>query len=182
MPQISLWNIFSVFLRIGAFTIGGGYAMIPAIQAEMLRRGWMTEEELPDIIALAQGAPGLLAVNMSIFAGYKLRGLKGGIAATLGCIVAPFIIILLIAMVFTSFKDNLTVQRMFMGIRPVTIALIASPLIKMARRNRTVWAWAITAGVFAAITFLKFSPVYILLVILVIAVAAAWYKEGRSGR
>ena len=180
MPQVSLWEIFSVFLRIGAFTIGGGYAMIPAIQAEMLRKGWMSDDELPDIIALAQGAPGLLAVNMSIFAGYKLRGFWGGVAATIGCIIAPFTIILLIAMVFTSFKDNAVVQRMFMGIRPVTISLIAAPLIKMARRNRTWWAWAITVGVFFAITFLKFSPVYILLTILVIAVAVAWRKEGRG--
>ena len=180
MPQVSLLDIYTVFLRIGAFTIGGGYAMIPAIQAEMLRKGWMDEEELPDIVALAQGAPGLLAVNMSIFAGYKLRGLKGGIAATLGCITAPFIFILLIAMVFTSFKDSPVVERIFKGVRPVTIALIASPLIKMARRNRAWWSWIITVGVFAAIALLKFSPVYILLTILVIAVVAAWYREGHS--
>ena len=80
----SLWKIFLVFAKIGAFTIGGGYAMIPLIRDEMVRRGWMTDEELPDIIALAQSAPGVLAVNMSVFAGYRLRGVKGSIAATLG--------------------------------------------------------------------------------------------------
>ena len=75
----SLLDLFSVFMKIGAFTIGGGYAMIPLIKDEMEKRKWIDGEELPDIIALAQSAPGLLAVNVSIFAGYKIRGLKGSI-------------------------------------------------------------------------------------------------------
>ena len=90
----SLWKIFLVFAKIGAFTIGGGYAMIPLIRDEMVRRGWMTDEELPDIIALAQSAPGVLAVNMSVFAGYRLRGVKGSIAAPLGATLPSFLIIL----------------------------------------------------------------------------------------
>ena len=85
--QVSLMEIFGVFAKVGAFTIGGGYAMIPIIQREMNSRGWIGEDELPDIIALAQSAPGVLAVNMSIFAGYKLRGVKGSIAAT------PFLLV-----------------------------------------------------------------------------------------
>ena len=72
--KVSLWQIFAVFAKIGAFTIGGGYAMIPIIQAEMQRRGWISEEDLPDIVALSQSAPGVMAVNISIFAGHKLRG------------------------------------------------------------------------------------------------------------
>ena len=80
--MVSLWKIFWVFAKIGAFTIGGGYMMVPAIEAEMRGRGWLSEEELPDIVAIAQSAPGLLTVNMSIFAAYKLRGLAGSIAAT----------------------------------------------------------------------------------------------------
>ena len=100
--MVSLWQIFLVFAKIGSFTIGGGYAMIPLIRAELVRRGWISEEELPDVIALAQSAPGILAVNMSIFAGYKMRGFKGSVAATLGSSLPSFLIILLIAMLFTG--------------------------------------------------------------------------------
>ena len=130
---VSLWQIFAVFAKIGAFTIGGGYAMIPIIQDEMSRRGWISEEELPDIVALSQSAPGVMAVNISIFAGYRLRGVKGSIAATLGSITPSFCIILAIAMLFTSFKDNPWVVRAFKGIRPVVIALIAVPMVNMAK-------------------------------------------------
>ena len=84
---VSLWQIFTVFAKIGAFTIGGGYAMIPLIRDEMIKRDWMTDEELPDIIAMAQSAPGVLAVNMSIFVGHKLHGVKGSVVATLGSVL-----------------------------------------------------------------------------------------------
>ena len=109
--KVSLWQIFAVFAKIGAFTIGGGYAMIPIIQNEMARRGWISEEELPDIVALSQSAPGVMAVNISIFAGYRMRGVKGSIAATLGSITPSFLFILAIAMLFTTFKDNPWVER-----------------------------------------------------------------------
>ena len=112
----SLWQIFLTFAKIGSFTIGGGYAMIPLIRDELLKKGWLTEEELPDIIALAQSAPGVLAVNMSIFAGYKMRGFKGSLAATLGSVLPSFLIILLIAMLFTGYKDNPVVIKIFKGI------------------------------------------------------------------
>ena len=104
--KVSLWQIFWVFAKIGAFTIGGGYAMIPIIQAEMSRRGWIGDDDLPDIVALSQSAPGVMAVNISIFAGHKLRGFKGSVAATLGSILPSFLIILGIAMFFSAFKDN----------------------------------------------------------------------------
>lgn len=184
--DVSLHEIFGVFAKIGAFTIGGGYAMIPIIQREMSSRGWIEEDELPDIIALAQSAPGVLAVNMSIFAGYKLRGVKGSIAATLGAILPSFFAILLIAIVFSSFKDNPVVIRIFKGIRPVVAALILVPMTRMAiNNNHTWWAWAISAGTLIAVAFLKFSPIYILLVLLVAAFSVTYLrerkeKEGRS--
>jgi chromate transport protein ChrA len=123
----TLWQIFATFAKIGAFTIGGGYAMIPLIKDELVKRGWLSEEELPDIIALAQSAPGVLAVNMSIFAGHRLRGVKGSIAATLGSVLPAFLTILLIAMLFKGYQDNQVVIRIFKGIRPVVVSLIAVP-------------------------------------------------------
>ena len=133
--RASLWRIFTVFAKIGAFTIGGGYAMIPLIQAEMSRRGWISEDELPDIVALSQSAPGIMAVNISIFAGHRLRGFKGSVAATLGSILPSFLIILSIALFFTAFKDSPWVAKAFAGIRPVVIALIAVPTVRMAQKS-----------------------------------------------
>ena len=179
--KVSLLRIFGVFAKVGAFTIGGGYAMIPIIRDEMIKRGWIPEEELPDIIALSQSAPGLLAVNISIFAGHRLRGVKGSIAATLGSILPSFFAILLIAMFFTAFKDNPYVERAFKGIRPVVIALIAVPMVNMARKgNKTWWAWLISALSLAGVAFLGISPIYILLVTMVLALSVTYYNERRK--
>ncbi len=176
----SLKELFLVFMKIGAFTIGGGYAMIPLIKNELYKRKWIGEDELPDIIALAQSAPGILAVNVSIFAGYKIKGLKGSIAATLGSILPSFLIILAIAMAFTNFKDNPTVISIFKGIRPVVVALIASPMISMARKSdKTWWAWCITGTSLLAVSFLSVSPIYIILTVLVLSVAVVKLRERR---
>ena len=176
--KVSLWSLFLVFAKIGAFTIGGGYAMIPIIEREMKRRGWIPEEELPDIVALSQSAPGLLAVNISIFAGHRLRGVRGSIVATLGSILPSFVAILLIAMVFTAFRDNVYVQRAFLGIRP---AVIAVPMLNMARKcNRSWWAWCLSGAALAGVALLGFSPIYIILVTLVVAVAVTYYRQRRG--
>lgn len=176
----SLKELFLVFMKIGAFTIGGGYAMIPLIKNELDKRKWIGEDELPDIIALAQSAPGILAVNVSIFAGYKIKGLKGSITATLGSILPSFLIILAIAMAFTNFKDNPTVISIFKGIRPVVVALIASPMISMARKSdKAWWAWCITGASLLAVSFLSVSPIYIILTVLVLSVAVVKLRERR---
>ena len=155
--------------------------MIPLIRDELVKRGWLSEEELPDIIALAQSAPGLLAVNMSIFAGHKMRGVKGSIVATLGSVIPSFLIILLIAMLFTGYQDNPVVIRIFKGIRPVVVSLILVPMINMARKgNKTWWAWAISAATLFMVAFLGFSPIYILLVLIVLAVCFTLWKERRK--
>ena len=176
--KVSLWQIFAVFAKIGAFTIGGGYAMIPIIQNEMARRGWISEEELPDIVALSQSAPGVMAVNISIFAGYRLRGVKGSIAATLGSITPSFLFILAIAMLFTTFKDNPWVEKAFKGIRPVVISLIAVPMVNMARKCcKTWWAWPLAVAALVLVAFLNVSPIYILLCVIVVSFSLTYYKE-----
>lgn len=176
-----LSEIFGVFTKIGAFTIGGGYAMIPLIQNEMSRRGWLSEEELPDIIALAQSAPGILAVNVAIFAGYRIRGLKGSIVATVGTALPSFLIILFIAALFSGYQNNPDVIRIFKGIRPVVISLIAVPMIKLAHKNnKTWWAWAISGITLALVSFLKVSPIYILLTIIVSALSITYYRNKKE--
>ena len=181
--EVSLWSIFAVFAKIGAFTIGGGYAMIPVIRNEMSRRGWIPEDELPDIVALSQSAPGVMAVNISIFAGYKLRGVKGSIAATLGSITPSFLIILAIAMFFTAFKDNPWVVKAFKGIRPVVISLIAVPMIDMARKSCTTWwKWLLAVAALLLVAFLGVSPIWILLCVLIIGFSVTYLKERKWKR
>lgn len=181
--RVPLWQIFAVFAKIGAFTIGGGYAMIPLIQAELSRRGWLPEEELPDIVALSQSAPGVMAVNISIFAGHRLRGVRGSLAATLGSILPSFLIILAIALFFTAFRDNPWVERAFKGIRPVVVALIAVPMVKMARSAcKSWWAWLLAIGTLLLVAFLEISPVYILLCVLVLGFGVTYINEQKHGR
>ncbi len=178
--KASLHELFLVFMKIGAFTIGGGYAMIPLIKDELDKRHWIGEDELPDIIALAQSAPGILAVNVSIFTGYKIRGVKGSIAATIGSVLPSFLIILAIAMVFSNFQDNPVVISIFKGIRPVVVSLIAAPMISMAKKSdKTWWAWMITILSLLAVAFLQVSPIYIIIVVIVLALAFAKFRERR---
>ena len=178
MKKVPLWQIFAVFAKIGAFTIGGGYAMIPLIQAEMSRRGWISDDELPDIVALSQSAPGVMAVNISIFAGHKLRGFKGSLAATLGSILPSFLIILAIAMFFTAFKDNSWVEKAFKGIRPVVISLIAVPMINMAKKScKSWWAWGLAIASLVLVAFLNVSPIYIIICVIVIGFGITYWKD-----
>lgn len=181
--EVSLFEIFMVFLKIGTFTIGGGYAMLPIIQNEILKRKWISEDELPNIIALSQSAPGILSVNISIFAGHKLRGLKGSIVATIGTSLPSFIIILLIASLFTGYQNNPTIVSIFKGIRPVVISLIIVPMIKLAKKNnKNLLSWLISIGALIAVSFLNISPIYILLAIMVLTFIVMYIKEKSGGK
>ncbi|MDR2010514.1 MAG: chromate transporter [Bacteroidales bacterium] len=155
------WQMFSVFFRIGAFTLGGGYSMIPLIQKEVVeKKRWLSEKDFIDTLAVAQSAPGVMAVNTAIFVGYKLKGLKGSIVTTLGCALPSFIIILLVAMVFTDIKDNEIVNRVFKGIRPVVVALIVTPLWNMSKAAGINWKTVIIpVGVALIIWLTGASPV-----------------------
>ena len=176
----SLWQLFGVFAKIGAFTIGGGYAMISLIQNEIVRRNWLSEDDFSELITLAQTAPGLLAVNISIFTGFRLRGVKGSIVATLASILPSFLIILAIAMAFSGFQDNPIVIRVFKGIRPVVVALILVPMINMVRKSDdTWWKWVLSAVVLALVGFLGVSPIYLLLCVIVIFLGISAYREKR---
>lgn len=180
--KASFLQIFWVFAKIGAFTIGGGYAMIPIIQNEIVRRGWLKEDDFPDIIALAQTAPGLLAVNISIFVGYKLRGNTGSLVATIGSVLPSFLIILMIAMAFTGYQDNPTIIRIFKGMRPVVVALIAVPMLRMAKKaNTRWWSWIVMLAALGLTAFLGISPIYILLVTIVLSLCIALWAD-RKGR
>ena len=157
--------------------------MIPVIQREMSSRGWISDDEMPDIVALSQSAPGVMAVNIAVFAGYRLRGAKGSIAAALGCVLPSFLIILAIAMGLSQFRDNPLVEKAFKGIRPAVTALIAVPMIQMARKNeRRWWAWALSVATLLLVAFLEVSPVYILMVVIVLSFSIYRFRERKEGR
>ena len=145
------WESFKTFFKIGIFTLGGGYAMIPLIEEEVVNKHrWVEKDEMLDLIAIAQSCPGVFAINIAIFIGYKLKKVRGAIATTLGTALPSFLIILLIAMFFKQFEDNAVVAAMFRGIRPAVVALIAVPTFNLGRRAQlnkfTIWI-IIVAGI-----------------------------------
>lgn len=158
-------ELFTTFSKIGAFTIGGGYAMIPVIQREIVeKRAWVNREEFMDMLAISQSAPGILAINISIFIGQRLKGAKGSIVAAIGTALPSFVMILLIAMFFTNFRDNEIVNRVFMGIRPVVVALIAVPLISLSRSTKlNRYTSFIPVISVLLIVMLGISPVYLII-------------------
>ena len=130
-------KLFISFFKIGAFTFGGGWAMIPLIEREVVdKQNRIKREDFVDALAIAQSLPGVLAVNISILIGNKLRGLKGCLMATLGTILPSFLIILAIAIWFVQTYDNPVVERIFKGIRPAVVALIVSPVFSTAKTAR----------------------------------------------
>ena len=159
-----LVDLFKTFFKIGMVTFGGGYAMIPIIQREVVEKHqWTTEKELLDLIAIAQSCPGVFAINISIFIGYKLRKMKGALCTALATALPSFIIILLIAMFFHQFEDNKVVAAIFRGIRPAVVALIAVPTFNLAKSAKINLAncW-IPIACALAIWALGVSPILII--------------------
>ncbi len=135
-------QLFWSFFKIGGFTFGGGWAMISLIEKEVVdHRKWIDRTEFLDLLAVAQSLPGILAVNISVAVGDKLRGMRGSVAAATGTIILPFLIILTIAMFLTpeTIKNNHVISSIFMGIRPAVVALIIAPVITSARAAGITW-------------------------------------------
>ena len=163
--MISYWQIFKVFAKIGTFTIGGGIPMIAAIKTELVQRKWLNDEDFIDIITLAQTAPGLFAVNISILTGHRLRGTKGSVVATIASCLPPF-------------QENEYVLRAFKGIRPVVVALIGVPMIDMIKATKMRWwSWLIVISSMTLVCFLKVSPIYILICVIAGAAFISWWRN-----
>jgi chromate transporter len=160
------WDSFKTFFKIGLFTLGGGYAMIPLIEAEVVEnKKWIEKSEFLDLLAIAQSCPGVFAINISIFIGYKLKRVKGAIATSLGTALPSFLIILLIAMFFHQFENNKVVAAIFKGIRPAVVALIAVPTFNLAKEAKITFTnmW-IPIGGALAIWALGVSPIIIIVI------------------
>ena len=167
-----LLKFFLTCNKIGAFTLGGGYAMIPIMEREFVDKNqWMDRQEFMDIMVVAQTTPGIFAVDMASHIGYKLRGVWGGIVGAVGIALPSIIAIMIIAMFFHNIKDNPWVEKFFRGVRPAVVALIAAPCFKMAKTAgitwRTVWIPIVCC---LLIALANVSPIYLI----IIAAVAGW--------
>lgn len=136
MQTVSLLTLFRTFLKIGAFTFGGGYAMIPIFEREFVQRyGYIKEEEFGDVLVMVQSLPGVIAINFAIYIGLRLRGIKGAIASAVGVALPSFIIIMVIATFFFQYIDHPVVAAIFQGVRVAVVALITTAGLKFLKQN-----------------------------------------------
>lgn len=157
-----LLQLFTTFFKIGLFTFGGGYAMIPLIQREVIEKNrWISDKDFLDMLVLAQSTPGPIAVNTAVFVGYKTRGVVGAIVTTLGTVLPSFIVILLMALFFAEVRENRYVDAAFRAMRPAVVALIVAPLMGMVKGMKWYLA-AVSAAVALAVWYFGISPIYLI--------------------
>jgi len=161
-----LLELFIIFFKIGTFTIGGGYAMVPLIEKEVVdKKEWIDRKDFVEMLALAQSAPGPIAVDVAVFVGYKVAGVPGSIVAVFGAIFTAFATLIVIAMYFSGIKDNPVVERVFKGIRPAVVALIAAPVLRLGKSAK-INKKTIIIPIFTVvlIAFLNVNPIYVVVV------------------
>ena len=175
-----LLKLFTTFFKIGLFTFGGGFAMIPLIQREVIEKHkWIDEQDFLEMLVLAQSTPGPIAVNTAVFVGYKTRGVVGAIATTLGTVLPSFIVILLLALFFAEVRDNRYVDAAFRAMRPAVVALIVAPLMGLLRGMKW-YLMSVAAAVAVLVWWFGISPVYFIAVGVVVGVILA-VVNGRKG-
>ena len=176
-----LWSLFISFLKIGAFTFGGGYAMVPLIEMEVIdKKGWVAREDFLDLLTLAQSAPGPIALNTAVFVGYRICGLRGALSALAGIVFPAFSIILLVAIFFADIRDNQYVDAAFKAMRPAVVALIVAPIVGLAKSmNR--WLWIVSGLTATAIWYVGISPVSVLVAGAAAGLAWSIYTTKRGG-
>ncbi len=155
-------ELFCSFLKIGIFTFGGGYAMIPIIQAEVItRKGWIKEQEFLDLLTLAQSAPGPISLNTAVFVGYKMYGYRGALSSLAGVVLPSFTILLLVAMFFSQIRENPIVDAAFRGMQPIVVAIMLAPILGFTKGMH--WTLiALAAAITMVIWYFGVSPIYLL--------------------
>lgn len=177
--EATLPRLFWTFFKIGGFTFGGGQAMISIIENELVhKKGWVDEDRFYKYLTLAQMAPGILAVNISILMGKQLFGRRGAVLFVVATCLPPFLIILLVAIFYEHIKDSTVFNSIFRGIRPIVLVLILMPVISMAKKAKLNLLTAlIPIAIVVLIAFLKVSPVYVILGSVALAFVLAWFKS-----
>ena len=174
------FDLFLTFLKIGLFTFGGGYAMLPMIQEEVAAHGWLNQSELINFIAVSESTPGPFAVNIATFVGTRTGGIFGGLCATLGVILPSFVTILIVARCYQKFKSNKLVVGAMNGLKPAVVGLIAAALLSLSGTvffpqglSATVFGTAhfyVSLGIFAVAVVLAFKKLHPILIVLISAV------------
>ena len=182
-------ELFLSFFKIGLFTFGGGYAMIGLLEERMTRRGWLNSEEILDCIAVTQTLPGVIAVNMSLYVGYRLKGIKGALVSVFGMVLPSFVIIILIAMFMENFGDNRYIQGALKGIRIATLGLILSAAVKLAGKtfdkvkgSKADSAFSILLFLvsFLLISFMGVDAVWVILAGMILGICYSLIKTRRA--
>lgn len=178
----TLGQVFLTFLKIGGFTFGGGYAMIPLIQKEAVeKRKWISDEDILDIVAIAESTPGPIAINAATFVGFRVGRFLGALCATLGVVLPSFLIILAISYVLEEFQSIAAVQYAFWGIRAGVLALIAKALWSMYKQSPKGWAAYVIMGFsFLAAAFLKVNVILVIVICAVFGLVTATLAERRG--
>ena len=174
-------ELFLIFFKIGAFTFGGGYAMLPLIQQEVLSQGWMDLEQLVNFIAVSESTPGPLAVNLSTYIGAETAGLLGALSATIGVVLPSFVIILLVAKFYQAFQTNTLVKGCMNGLRPTVVGMIGASLLSVGASAFPaaggVMQWVLAAVLLVAILVAHWKKVHPILLIVgsaVVGIAAGY--------
>lgn len=183
-------NLFLTFFKIGLFTFGGGYAMLPLIQSEVLAKGWMTLDEIVNFVAVSESTPGPFAINISTYIGTETGGIFGAFCATLGVVLPSFIIILIIAKFLSKFSQNKYVQGVMSGLKPAVIGLIAATVVSVGKtvffpqglswQTFGTYAFITSAVIFAIMLVLqikKMHPIFIILLSAVLGIATGYIGE-----
>lgn len=172
------FDLLTTFLKIGSFTLGGGYAMLALVEQAVVRqKKWIDEDEFWKMITIVQSLPGVFAVNTALYVGYRIAGKAGAAVSFLGAVLPSLIIIGAISTCFQEFRENETVMKIFTGIRPCVVALILAPSVKMFIKSKLSWKFLpIPILVAAAVVFLKMSPVYIIMAAIICTIGWEYLK------
>lgn len=179
-----LWQVFASFFRIGAFTFGGGYAMIPLIQNEAVeKRKWITDDDILEIIAIAESTPGPIAINSATFVGYRACGILGSMVATIGVVLPSFVIILALSFVLRQFQDVQAVQWAFQGIRAGVLALLVKALWTMFKKSPKGWAAYVVIGAsFVLTAIFDINVIFVLIGCAVFGLVTSLLMERRAAK
>lgn len=160
-----LWQLFSTFAFISLFGFGGGYGFLPLIEEQVIHQhGWLTNAEFMDMLAVAEGTPGPMAINTATYTGFKMAGVPGAFAATFGLILPTFFIIILLSLLLKKNRDNPFIRNAFAGMRPVISALIIATAVKLAISDiQTIWQVLIAIVIFALTMKTKIHPAILLI-------------------
>ena len=179
-----MWQLFVTFFKIGAFTFGGGYAMIPLIQKEAVeKKKWVTDDDILEIIAIAESTPGPIAINSATFVGYRTCGVLGAACATFGVVLPSFVIILAISYVLNEFQNIQAIQYAFNGIRAGVLALLFKALWSMFKKSPKGWvAYVVMAAAFVLTAFLKVNVLYVVIGCAVFGLITALLADRRAAK